>query len=216
MQETAPTFPPEQEVALAWATGEDREVMASLLAFDNALARAVAVASEPIVGQLRLAWWRDALRHDAAVRPRGNPLLDDLVRHFGERLPGLVPLIDGWEAILLADSLGDDAISALVEGRAGAWDACALVLELAPTATSAARVWALADFAASLGEGKDRTAALDFAARQPHRASALPSRMRPLAVLAVLGSRALARGGQPLLAGRNSALVALRAGLIGR
>ena len=52
-----------------------------------------------MLGQLRLAWWRDRLNDDPAKWPKGEPLLGRL-GSWGERSRALVPLVDGWEALL--------------------------------------------------------------------------------------------------------------------
>jgi phytoene synthase len=211
--------PPEKDLALAYALPQDRALLASLFALDDALARAVAAASEPIVGQLRLAWWRDALRASPDKRPRGNPLLDELSGHFGSVLGTLIPLVDGWEAFLLADPLDHTSIAAFTDGRAAAWQAFAEVIGEGASAAAvgaAARVWAVADLAAGLGDGPDRALVLQVAEGSRPVRHLMPRRLRSLAVLAALGQRSLDRGGAPLMAGRGSALVALRAGLFGR
>lgn len=210
---------PEQELALAYAQPLDRALMGSILAFDRGLGRAVAAASEPIVGQLRLAWWRDALGAESAERPRGNPQFDDLVAHFGDRLPALVTLVDGWEAVLLADGAQKDAVESLALGRAHAWQVAADAVDCGAKSSAvsdAAQCWALADIIAGLANAGDRPELLTLARNHSERSAQLPRRLRPLAVLAALSRRAIARGGGPLLSGRISALVALRAGMFGR
>jgi len=212
-------LPPEQELALAYAQPTDRSLIGGILALDRGLGRAVAAASEPIVGQLRLAWWRDALGARPDQRPRGNPQFDELAAHFGERLHTLVALVDGWEAILLADGSMTDAVEGLLEGRVQAWLAVSEALECgghASAVSNAARFWAVADVIAGIGDPAEHSALLALGRTNAGRPAQLPRRMRPLAVLAALSRHAIARGGEPLLAGRISALVALRAGMFGR
>ncbi|MFA6220372.1 MAG: hypothetical protein WC692_11440 [Erythrobacter sp.] len=219
MQHDADPPPPEQDLALAYARPADRALLACVLGFDRALGRAVAMASEPIVGQLRLAWWRDSLGASPADRPRGNPQLDELAMHLDNRLSDLVVLVDGWEALLLADPVDTAVAGAFAAGRERAWQVLAEAFGCPPQSNAvvaAARCWALADLVARRGDGEERAWLVALAKERGPEIASLPRRLRPLAVLAALSRRAIRRGGGPLLSGRISALVALRAGLFGR
>lgn len=212
-------LPPEARVAIGYAGKADRDAFASILTLDRQLARAVAGASEPIVGQLRLAWWRDALSAEASGRPLGNPLLDAIAIAFGPLAVRLVPLVDGWEAILLSDGLEMDSIMSLRLGREEAWLALAGAIG-APDEGAAVRHaagrWALADLLAGLSEPGERARVLELARGMPDDDRRLSRPLRPLAILDRLARRSLAAGGAPLLADRAGALVALRSGLFGR
>ena len=39
------------------------------------------VVTEPMLGEIRLQWWRDALANDAAARRSGHPVADALVEN---------------------------------------------------------------------------------------------------------------------------------------
>ena len=52
------TLAPMHRLALAYAPAEARPAWAGLLALDARLAGVVRAAREPVLGQLRLAWWR--------------------------------------------------------------------------------------------------------------------------------------------------------------
>ncbi|RYE01298.1 MAG: hypothetical protein EOP61_11635, partial [Sphingomonadales bacterium] len=89
---------PERALILTYA-GERRAALAALLALDDALATLLRTTSEPALGQMRLAWWREALeRLDSAPAP-AEPVLRALA---GEVLPlgvtgaSLVPIVHGW------------------------------------------------------------------------------------------------------------------------
>src|SRR3546814_9620916 len=45
-------------------------------ALDARFSRLVATTSEPVIGQMRMAWWNDALTDESGVRGRGEPLID--------------------------------------------------------------------------------------------------------------------------------------------
>lgn len=212
-------LPPEIAVALGYARPTERPVFAAILQFDRALGSAVGQASEMLVGQLRLAWWRDALMTNAEHMPRGNPILDELVRALGPALPQLVPLVDGWEALLVAQPLDEAALGAHTDGRISAWLATSRVIgpcDDLDAVANAARLWSLADLAANLSDPVERTRVVEFAMRYVRLPARLSASMRPLAVLAELARRAITQGGAPLMADRTAALVALRCGLFGR
>lgn len=206
-------LPPPQRLALAYGPAPARPATEALLALDARLAAILRARREPIAAQLRLAWWREMLARPADEWPRGEPVLDAL---RGWRDPaGLAALGEGWEA-LLAESLTAETIEEFAAGRARAFACLAgeLGIDRPAQAEEAARIWALADLAANLSNETERMMvvrqALDPAP------PTLSTSLRPLAVLAGLGARALRKGGIPLLGGPGSALLALRIGLIGR
>jgi phytoene synthase len=62
--------------------------------------------------QLRLAWWRDRMAQEAALWPRGEPLLAGLQVWDAER-PALGALVDGYEA----RHVGEDGGAELAQAR---------------------------------------------------------------------------------------------------
>jgi len=206
-------LPPAQRLALAYAPKAARDATLGLLALDSRLGAVLRRRGEPALAQMRLAWWRDLLGKDEAEWPGGDPVLALL----GEwRDPAaLIPLVDGWEA-LLAQSLDAAAIDEFVRGRAAAFGQLAVELGVpSPPAEACASWWTLADLAANLGDGDECAAVLEAAAALPSCPS-LPRALRPLAVLAALAQRSLARGGGPMLEGFGAALLAMRVGIAGR
>jgi phytoene synthase len=203
---------PVQRLALAHAPRSTRAPILALLALDTRLSGFVRRGHEPLLAQMRLAWWRDTLGASRETWPRGDPLLDLLA---GWRAPeALVALVDGWEA-LLGEQLDDPAIRDFAGGRQKAWQALAFETASGGSAGPAARYWALADLAANLSDAGERARVIECARGEPF-APPGGRALRPLAILGGLGRRALARGGRPLLDGRVSALAALRLGLLGR
>ncbi len=84
-----------------------RADVVALYAFNNELARAPLVASQPLVAEMRLAWWREALAEIFEGRPvRGHPVAGALATLAGRRqvtreaLEALVDArlrdLDGW------------------------------------------------------------------------------------------------------------------------
>ena len=213
MSDLASDLPQPQRLALTYALAQARPATEALLALDCRLAAILRARREPIAAQLRLAWWRETLTRPAAEWPRGEPVIDAL---RGWRDPaGLAELAEGWEA-LLEETLVPEAIAEFAAGRGCAFASLARELGVAEVdrAEQAARIWALADLAANLSDGQER--ALVVERGRDLTLPALPATLRPLAVLAGLGMRALRKGGAPLLSGPGSALLALRIGLTGR
>ena len=66
-------------------------------------------AREPLIGQIKLAWWRDMmamLASDPAALPKGEPLLAELQATWTGQ-GGLDALVDAAEAMLLAENPDD-------------------------------------------------------------------------------------------------------------
>lgn len=203
-----------QRLALAYAPRAARPRTLALLALDARLVNIIRRGSEPVLAQMRLAWWRDVLAKPVDEWPKGDAVLAAL-REW--RQPdSLGALVDGWEW-LLADPFDRQAIEKFAAGRGESFAALAHELDL-PEAGAAARragtVWALGDLAANLGSEEERRAVLE--AYAPERRKPLPRPLRPAAVLGGLARRALARGGAPLLDGPMAGLTALRLGIAGR
>jgi phytoene synthase len=205
---------PPQRLALAYASARSRPSTLAVLALDARLAQILRGRREPLVAQLRLAWWRETLERPPVQWSTGEPVLDAL-RAWSDPA-ALAALPSGWEA-LLAEELTPRAIAQFADARGLAFAALSreLGVEAPERAAAAARIWALADLAANLSAGAERQRAVDYG-RGLGLPPRLPASLRPLAVLGALGAAALARGGGDLLAGPRSALLALRTGLTGR
>ena len=211
-------LPDEYGLALAHTPVQLREPLAVVFALDQRLARIVASATEPMLAQIRLTWWRETFQLPIDHRPSGDAVLDAAGQHCSGQEAGLIALVDGWEHLLQEPPLGEDHALGFANGRV---DALQSVIGCDPgspsdTAIKAAVMqWALADLAANVSDDDERTFLTNLASVQEQVAAKLPRNARGLAVLAALGRRALKRGGRPLMEGRGAALVALRAGLIG-
>lgn len=211
------SLPLPQRLALSYAPARARGPTLALLAFDARLGRAVRQANEPIMGQMRLAWWNEQLRLEADRRERSDELVAALDLLAGAR-GALHALVDGWE-LLLGESLDAEAIQAFADARAEAFTALARLLVLpdeAEAVTRAMRCWALADLAAGTANEQERNAVLAIARTDRPRGIRLSRALRPLVVLEGIARRSLRKGGAPLLDGPGSALLAMRLGLLGR
>lgn len=208
-------LPLEQRVALSYQRGAAREASLTLLALDNRLARAVRQAGEPVIAQMKLAWWRDRLGQTPALWPQGEPLLDRL-RNWPDSPATLVALVDGWEA-LLAETLDLGVLDEFSRGRARAWRSLAegIGAGRAEAVECAAVQWALADLSLKLGASEEASSARTHLGEVADPGP-LPGALRSLAVLRGLALRAVDRGSREVLDGPRALLAALRIGLAGR
>lgn len=208
------SLPPAQRLALAYAPGTAKPAVLALFALDARLAQAIRQASEPIMAQMRLAWWRDQLRLEPERRERSDELVRALDVLGGEE-EALLGLVDGWEN-LLSEQLD---VKAFGQARGGGFAALARVLgqpDFAQQAGQAGRRFSLADLAANLADPEERQAVLAAAAGEGRARIALPRGLRSLAVLDGLARRSLAGGGAPLIGGPGAFFAAIRLGLAGR
>ncbi len=209
---------PALHIALVWQPRATRPALKAVLAFDARLGRLLGQAREPMLAQVRLAWWRDRLREPLAERSMGDPVLAALGETLHGRESELIALVDGWEELLREAPLGQTSIAAFAEGRARALGSIARVANLgdgaAESAIRAGRRWALADFTFRTSDGEEREAALSLV-RAIGPCGPLPRELRGIAVLDALARRAVARR-EPIMSGRIAPLIALRVGITGR
>ena len=209
-------LPVHLRLALSYAPVRARALTLGLFALDCRLAGIVRGTREPLLGQVRLAWWRDRLGEKPEAWPEGEPVLA-VLRLWGAETGALSALVDGWESLLGDPPLDGDALERFADGRANAFGALARLLQADPDeAMRAARGWALVDLSGKLGDPSERSAARELADQLDWRRSRLPRSLRPLAMLHGLARRAMLRGEGELLAGGAAGLVALRLGLLGR
>ena len=205
-------LPPEAELALAWCAPKVRAPLSMALQLDRRLARIVGRTQEPMLGQMRLAWWREALGKPVAERPRGDAVLSGIGQHWQGREAFLVPMVDGWEVLVTAQSLGAAEAEAFGRGR-GAFFAGLADDPLAARLAAAGRRWALADASAGVSDPGECAALVAAGLAAGPTAGRIPRALRGLAVLEALAARSLARGGRPLMEGRGASLAALRAAI---
>lgn len=211
-------LPPELELALAHTRSIYRDALRIFFELDLRFARILAGTNEPMLGQMRLAWWRETLAKPLDQRPTGDVVLDGIGKHWVGREQHLVKLVDAWENLLADPPLGTEHARSFAQGRVDAmrgafadrqedWDE--------RNAGLFALQWAIADLCTniSLQEERDMLMALAAEQRTPKR---LSSPFKGVAVLGALALRSLENGGAPLMEGRSASLTALRAAIIGR
>lgn len=144
---------------MAYAPRGVRRAWTGLIALDRRLGDAARAGRDPIMIQLRLAWWRDRLAEPAAQWPTGEPLLAALAVWDAERA-ALGALVDGREAAVV----GEDGGVALDQARADA-------------------IAALVRLAGGIPDGVVVAAALAWAKGEALPSQRLPRVLRPLILL---------------------------------
>ncbi len=89
-----------QYLATLWQPAHDRPALWAVHAFCIELARIRSVVREPMLGAIRLAWWREALDGVYAHQPRAHPVLQALASTMpatGVTQLQLSQLVDGRE-----------------------------------------------------------------------------------------------------------------------
>lgn len=208
-------LPLPQRLALSYAPARARNVFGPLFALDARLGQALRQASEPIMAQMRLAWWRDQLRLAPEVRERSDELIRAL-DPLADESEALLALVDGWE-LLLSEEFSEATAAAFISARAQSLLGLARTLGAGDEPEHvliAGQRWALADLVGGLADPAERARALALTPRGGRLR--LSRTMRPLAVLDELARRSLSNQGAPLIAGRGSVIAAMRLGLFGR
>ena len=191
---------PDQQLALAYVPLARRPAIEALWALDAALGDVLRSGRNPMVSQIKLAWWREALeRLDREPAPP-EPVLEAVALHLLPAISGreLAELEGGW-AVLLEPELGDEDLDRYGALRGGALFArsARLLGEALEGVDQAGAAWALTDLARHTSNASEANRALaaatkHFAATPPR----WPVRLRPLGMLAVLAARDAARPGR--------------------
>lgn len=85
---------PDRFLCALFAPPARRDHVFSLLAFEHEIAKTRSVVSEPMLGQIRLQWWREALDGIYGRRPRRHDVIEALAAAIlAFQLPR--PLLDG-------------------------------------------------------------------------------------------------------------------------
>ncbi len=189
---------PDRMLALSYVPAVKRAAVDALWRVDAALGAVLSWGREPMIGRIKLAWWREALeRLDSAPAP-AEPVLQLAARHIlpnGVSGAELSELEAGWAALLSGEALEAEELELYAEARGAALFALtARLLDREPTAEQvhAGEAWALIDLARHSGQ-PDALVAL-IAAQARIEPVAWPVRLRPIGMLAVLAARDAAHG----------------------
>jgi phytoene synthase len=182
---------------LSYAPDRSRAALEALFALDTALGNVLRTTREPLVGQMRLAWWREALDGLDASGAPAEPVLQSLAAEVlplgitGNALSGMV---EAWEPLLGDIGSGSIDDHARLRGRA-LFTMAGPAVDAAPDdpVGDAGEGWALADLAANLSDpalasrARERAATLLAQARR----SRWSRNGRALGALALIADRRL-------------------------
>jgi len=146
---------PERALALSYAPRDRRAGLHALFALDTALGQVLRTTREPMVGQMRLAWWREALARLDSGPPPAEPVLQALasdVLPLGPTGQTLAAMTDGWEVLL--GTIDDRTIGdhGRLRGEILFEQAGVVLGAGSDPLGEAGRGWALADLAAHLSD----------------------------------------------------------------
>lgn len=142
-------------LTLQFAAADDRPALAALYAFNHEVAKTRETVSEPMLGQIRLEWWRESLDGIAAGQPRKHPVVEALGAVHRDNmhalpLDGMRALIDAREQDLLDRGPADfDALIAYADATGGRLGTLAVTLcgaedsAALEAASNVGRAWAL-------------------------------------------------------------------------
>ena len=192
----------------------------ALWAFDARLAKVARTTSEPIIGQMRLAWWNDVIDDAVGIKGQGEPVVDAMRATGAIAAPGLLAVIDGWEILVVEPDIDVQGLRDYATGRGGGlFRALADGTQAPDWLAAAGQVWALWDLAGHVGDEALAKAAIALAVEWLPQVDGArwPRGWKPLRIaftLArqdVLAGKGAPRGMTPALAGRL-----LRIALVGR
>jgi len=181
-----------------------RPAFATLWNLDLALADVVSTTTEPALGTIRLAWWREHLEAlDAAAAPSPEPRLRAIARQLvGRGITGkeLSHLEDGWLPLLQPFPWNEQVAEGLrLRGRVLFGIGARLLGSAPQDAGEAGALWSLVDGAIHCSDAQSReflmAKAQELLSQMPHK---LPRELRPLTVLAALAAIDVVRSGSGL------------------
>ena len=213
---------PDKQLAFAYSPARIRAALTALFAIDAAMGEVVRTTTEPMLGPVRLAWWRERLEElDTGKAAPAEPRLQAVERELLPRGIGgaeLARLEDGWLSLF-------DPFPWTVETSEAIWFRGRSLFHLGArllghpdeAVQSAGGVWGLVDAARHCSDAASRAMLLDQARTFARGLSGVrfASAVRPLTMLAALAVRDLRRG-EPFEAeatpGRAAAMLGHRLG----
>jgi phytoene synthase len=182
--------------ALTQIPDDKRDAVGALWRLDSALAAVLSGGREPMISQIKLAWWRDSLERLDRERPPAEPLLQDVAANIIPSISGteLAAMEPAWLVLLGQGALSEADLDSYSERgrRLFAYSARLLGVEIDPGRERAGEGWALADLVRHSNR-VDAAAAL-AAARGRLQPLSWPRPLRPLGMLAALARRDVLHG----------------------
>ena len=98
---------PDRKLALAYVPAAARPAVEALWRLDASFAAILATGTQPLISQMRLAWWREALERLDAAPPPAEPVLQALAAHVLPKVSGaeLAAMEEGWPTCSISSEL---------------------------------------------------------------------------------------------------------------
>lgn len=178
-----------------------RPAFATLWNLDLVLAEIVSTSTDPQLGAIRLAWWRDRLDElDTKGPVAGEPRLSAIDRHLMPVTNGarLSTIATSWMPLLDPFPWGQTVADGLRERGELVFGVGAEILQTsAKQAEPAGALWSLADGAFHCSDPQSREFLLGEArAAIPQVPRKMPRDLRPLTVLAALAAHDVLHSGR--------------------
>jgi phytoene synthase len=191
----------DRALALTYVPSARREAVRALWRLDAALGAVLVGGREPLISQIKLAWWRDSLEKLDHSKAPAEPVLQAVAAEIlpagvtGAELSGLE---EGWTLLLGQDPLTPSELATYATARGAllfSHSARLLGSEADEAMARAGEGWALMDLARH-SNPVDAEAAVGAARERFARLTRLrwPSALRPLGMLARLAGRDAERG----------------------
>ena len=187
MEESA--LAPPVRLAIAYARADLRDALSLLLRFDDRIAGIVGRSSEPMIAQMKIAWWHDAIAKTKDERPRGEPLLIELNAIESEDVAGAMrQILDAWGLLLAEEQWSQDTLATFANLRGEGIFGTYLRWIDENAGSGLGRQWALDDLRQRFGSRVDMSFAKPLA-RLPSNRSLRPLTILMLAATAPAGFR---------------------------
>jgi phytoene synthase len=187
------------DLALSYVPRPQRFRLADLFALDAALGNVVRTTREPMVGRIRLAWWRERLQElDRDIVP-AEPNLEASARLIASTpLTGalLSELPDRWEPLMEDFPWRGDTIGAVANRGVTLFGLASILLggEQPDLALLGGSLWSLVDVAKHCSDAESRFLLVDVArGRLGDFRGTAEDAVRPLTMLGLLARRDLER-----------------------
>ena len=196
-----PELDADRALALSYVPTSARPAIDALWRLDVALGAVLAGAREPLISQIKLTWWRDALEKLDLERAPAEPVLEAVARSVlpaGVSGSALSRMEEGWTVLLSQDPLTASDLASYSAARGGLlfrYSAAILAGRLSPEMEQAGEGWALVDLARH-SNSQDAAASVGLAGERLAASAGIvwPSALRPLGMLAALARRDVERG----------------------
>lgn len=191
----------DRALALSYVPVSARPAIDALWRLDVALGAVLAGGREPLISQIKLTWWRDALEKLDFEKAPAEPVLEAIARSvlpIGLSGAALSEMEEGWTVLLSPDPLTASNLASYSAARGGLlfrYSAAILAGRLSPEMERAGEGWALVDLARH-SHAEDAAASVGLAGERLAESAGIiwPSALRPLGMLAALARRDVERG----------------------